>query len=105
MPGITFLGVPEGTAPNYWFYSVLVESKVYGKSRDKLMSAMIAAGIECRPVWLPNHMQKPYAGCRSYRIEKAPWFLSRVLNVPCSSALSEAEVVRVTSFIKRFGKT
>ena len=36
--GVSLLGVPEGTKPNYWFYSLLVEPSVYGHDREWLMA-------------------------------------------------------------------
>lgn len=32
---------------------------------------ILVGGIESRPVWQLNHLQKPYRDCRSYKIEKS----------------------------------
>lgn len=100
VPGITLLGSPEGTAPNCWFYSILVERRAYGRSRDELAQALQEAGAQCRPVWHLNHLQKPYARCQAYAIRRAPWFLERVLNIPCSTSLKEDEAMSVASLIR-----
>ena len=38
------------------------------------------------------HKQKPYLDNQSYRIEKAGFYEKNLINVPCSSNLSEDEV-------------
>jgi len=99
--GITLLGIPKGTRPNYWLYSLIVEKEKYGLERDKLMQKLEEEGIQTRPIWYLNHLQKPYLSNQSYKIEKAFFFLQRVLNIPSSSNLSEKEIKRVVRSIKK----
>ena len=99
VPGLRFLGVPEGTAPNYWFYSLLVEPTEYGMDREALMIALERVGIQARPLWRPNHMQAPYRGSRAYRVERAVWFWERLLNLPCGGDLTDADVDEVVAAI------
>lgn len=101
VPGLRLLGVPEGVRPNYWFYSLLIDKAVFGCSRERLMDLLGKAGIQTRPVWHLNHLQKPYKSNQAYKIKKAGWFLERVLNLPCSSGLTTKQVARVVSAIKR----
>ena len=104
VPGITFAGIPDGVAPNYWFYSILVDEAAYGRDRESLMVALGEAGIQTRPIWQLNNTQAPYADAPTFRLERAPWFWERVLNLPCSSDLTEADVLRVTDAIKKLGR-
>jgi perosamine synthetase len=103
VPGLTLLEPPPQTKPNMWFYSLIVEKDGFGLDRDQLMARLGEAGIETRPVWYLNHMQKPYVGNQAYRIERAPWFLERVLNLPCSSDLREDQVRTVCERILAIG--
>jgi len=98
--GLELLGVPEGTSPNYWFYSLLIDKTVYGLDREALMSALSKSGIQTRPVWHLNHLQRPYKGSQAFKITRAGWFVERVLNVPCSTGLTKAQVARVAGAIK-----
>jgi perosamine synthetase len=102
--GLRFLGVPEDSAPNYWFYSLLVEPGEFGMDREALMSALDGAGIETRPLWPPNERQAPYRGARAYDVDRAHWFWERVLNLPCSSDLTASEVDRVVAAIASAGR-
>jgi len=95
IPGLTLLGVPPGTAPNYWFYSLLVDKKLFGADRERLMAALDKAGVQTRPVWKLNHLQKPYAKNQAWKITKAGWFHERVLNLPCSSSLKRGDALKV----------
>lgn len=97
--GITMLGIPRGTSPNYWFYSLLVEKKEYGMDREKLMNCLTKKNIQSRPIWYLNHLQRPYRMNQAYKIEKALWFWKRVLNLPCSTSLQEKQINHIASAI------
>jgi perosamine synthetase len=98
--GITMLGTPAGTSPNYWFYSILIDKGAYGMDRECLMAELECAGIQTRPVWFLNNLQKSYSRNQVFKIGKAPWFWERVLNLPCSSGLIKSQVVYVTGKIR-----
>lgn len=102
--GLELLGVPEGTSPNYWFYSLLIDKAAFGMDREGLMAALAKAGIQSRPVWHLNHLQRPYNASQAFKITRSGWFVSRVLNLPCSTGLTKAQVKRVTAVIKAAGK-
>ena len=99
--GLELLGVPEGTSPNYWFYSLLIDKAAFGLDREGLMAVLSKAGIQTRPVWRLNHLQKPYKNSQAYKISRACWFVERVLNLPCSSGLTRGQVTRVIGVIKK----
>ncbi len=103
MKGLSLLGVPAGTAPNYWFYSLLIDKAVFGTDREGLMAALEKAGIQTRPVWSLNHLQKSYKKNQAFKISRAGWFLERVLNLPCSTGLTKAQAARVAGAIKAAG--
>ena len=98
--GIEMVGIPEGTMPNRWFYSVIIEKKKFGMGRDEAMNRLQARGIQTRPIWHLNHLQRPYRGNQTYKIENAPRFLEKVLNLPCSTNLSVNQIKYITSAIR-----
>jgi perosamine synthetase len=100
VPGVRLLGAADGTAPNYWFISALVDPSEFGLDREGLMQSLREVGIDTRPVWGLLHEQAPYSRCTSWRVEKAWWFWRRVLNLPCSSDLTPPEVERVVAAIR-----
>jgi perosamine synthetase len=100
LPGLSFVGTPEGTASNHWFYSLIVEPELAGIDREQLMASLDAQGIQTRPLWYPNHLQRPYVGAVAYRVDRAIWFWERVLNLPCSADLTSEQVDRVCDAIE-----
>jgi dTDP-4-amino-4,6-dideoxygalactose transaminase len=107
-PGARLLPPPEDQRWNYWFYSLYVEDdgKEQGGSapgetrRDRIMKALIAEGIQCRPVWKLVHTQEPYRKFRATGAERARDYERHILNLPCSTNLTEEEVSRVSQKIQ-----
>lgn len=102
--GLEILPFLEGIRANHWFYSLKIDKEKYGIGRDELLQKLVDAGIQTRPIWGLIHQQKPYSTCQSYEIEKALYYYDRILNLPCSSNLTEKEVYQVIEKIKEFKK-
>lgn len=100
VPGLRFLEAPDGTEPNCWFYSVLVEPGEFGMDREELMAKLSEAQIQTRPLWLPIHLQPPYASCTVVGPERAVWYWERLLNLPCTADLTAGDVDRVIETIR-----
>jgi perosamine synthetase len=77
---------------NLWMYALQIDPSTYGQDRETLMKHLRERDIETRPVWYLNHLQVPFLGRESYRIEKAPHLLDITLNIPCSSNLKDEDV-------------
>lgn len=102
--GLEILPFVEGIRANHWFYSLKIDKEKYGIGRDELLQKLVDAGIQTRPIWGLIHQQKPYSTCQSYEIEKALYYYDRILNLPCSSNLTEKEVYQVIQKIKELKK-
>ena len=82
---------PPYAAPNFWLFALEL-TDVFPLSRDDLMLRLQEKGIQTRPVWFPNHMQKPFRGLQAYRIERAPQKVAKTLNLPSSATLTREEI-------------
>ena len=102
--GLEILPFVEGIRANHWFYSLKIDKEKYGIGRDELLQKLVDAGIQTRPIWGLIHQQKPYSACQNYEIEKALYYYDRILNLPCSSNLTEKEVYQVIEKIREFRK-
>lgn len=102
--GLTLLPFNTDIRPNYWFYSVVVDEKKYGLNKDELLKKLVEANIQTRPIWGLIHQQKPYINHQSYGVEKAIWYHDRVLNIPCSSNLTEDDAKYVIEKLKELKK-
>lgn len=99
--GLTLLPFRSDTRANHWFYSVIVDKEKYGIDRDELMNRLNSSNIQTRPLWRLVHKQKPYLENDAYRIEKAYYYEKNLINVPCSSNLTEEEIEIVIENLER----
>lgn len=90
--GLSLAEVPPYANNNLWMYPLQIDSKEYGKDKDQLRGWLEENGIETRPLWCLNHLQKPYRNCQSYKIERAFELLDKTLFVPCSVNLTSSEI-------------
>lgn len=98
--GLSILEFNKNTRPNYWFYSLLIDKDKYGLNRDELLSKLNSHRIQTRPVWGLINEQKPYRDNQTYRIEKAKYYIDRILNIPCSTSLTKEEVRYICKILK-----
>jgi len=99
--GIALMPFNKSTRPNYWYYSLYVDSTKYGEDRDSLMKRLVSKGVNCRPVWKPVNMQKPYLSAFSFDVVKAVEYELNILNIPCSVNLSSEQIEYVCDIIKQ----
>jgi perosamine synthetase len=88
---------PEWSDANCWFYAYLCDDAA---AKDELLRACLAAGIQARPLWYPNHLQEPYVDMQAFGIERALWFYERLVNLPCSVTLTGDEIAEVVGVIE-----
>ncbi|MBP1990298.1 LegC family aminotransferase [Paenibacillus eucommiae] len=103
--GLELLPFKADTRANHWFYSVIVDREGYGLDRDELLTKLHEANIQTRPLWGLIHKQKPYLESQGYRIEKAEWYEKNLINIPCSSNLTEYEIDIVMRCLNNFHKS
>lgn len=94
--GMNLLPFREGIRPNYWFYSY---STNY---RDDLLRHLDGKQIQTRPIWKLIHSLKPYEKAQAYQIEKALYYYEHILNLPCSSNLTDENVRTVAEAITEY---
>jgi aminotransferase in exopolysaccharide biosynthesis len=103
--GLTLLPFRNDTRANHWFYSVIVDKEKYGIDRDELLIKLYNDNIQTRPLWRLIHKQKPYLNSQSYRIVKAEYYEENLINIPCSTNLSENEIEIVIDKLKKYKKS
>lgn len=103
--GLILLPFKIDQRSNHWFYSLVVDEKIYGMSRCELLQKLSSSNIQSRPLWGLIHMQKPYLNNHAYKIEKAHYYVKTLLNIPCSSHLTKDEVETVVNRLKLLKQT
>lgn len=90
----------EGTFPNKWFYSLKIERTKITAAIREIITLLENKGIQTRAIWGLINEQKPYREEEIYQMEKAPYYASRILNLPCSTQITEEEIVYVAKEVK-----
>lgn len=87
----------NGVRPNKWFYSLYLEDDRH--DRDSLIAALQKEKIQTRPVWALIHEQADYPGSQAYGLEKAEEYRKRIVNLPCSTNLTQEDCQRVIDLL------
>ena len=94
------IGFREGTESNKWFYSLEINRNRIQASMREIITALEKRGVQTRAIWGLINEQLPYKNEDTYLLEKAPYYAARILNIPCSTQITDAEIVYVVAQIK-----
>lgn len=97
--GLLIAETPGYANSNYWFYCLQIDEDKYGMNREELLDLLLENGIQTRPAWHPNHMQKPYKDHQIYKIEKTVELWGKTLNIPCSVSLQDKDIDRIVGVL------
>lgn len=96
----TLLGFREGIYSNQWFYSLQIRmDRIHSTMRD-IITRLGEKGVQTRAIWGLIHEQKPYVDSICYKIEKASYYSSCILNIPSTTQLTEDDIKYSTEMIK-----
>ena len=91
----------DGTESNKWFYSLNIDRNHIKSSLKEIIVKLHEKGMETRPIWGLINEQKPYKREVTYKLEKAPYYANRILNIPASTNITEEEINYVAKEIKQ----
>ena len=86
---------------NCWFYSFALDQP-NAELRNKLIRYMNDQDIQVRPIWKLNHMQTPFRQFRAMNCSNALNFYDRVVNIPCSTNLTQEQIDHVCQALLAF---
>ena len=90
----------DGTDSNKWFYSLCINRDYIKASIKDIIISLRERSIETRPIWGLINEQKPYEGEVTYKLERAPYYAERILNIPSTTQITEEEIKYVADEIK-----
>jgi dTDP-4-amino-4,6-dideoxygalactose transaminase len=96
---ISFLKEPEGYYTNRWLTCVVFSSK---KMRDDIRILLQENNIESRPSWKPMHLQPVFKKFPSYLNGQADYLYLKGLCLPSGSNLTENDLSRIVTIIKKY---
>ena len=98
---LKLLGFREGTYSNQWFYSLELDMEYLNCTLCDVIAELEKWGVQTRAIWGLIHEQRPYEGTLAYKMEKAPYYSSCILNFPSSTQIMEEEIQYVADSIKQ----
>lgn len=101
---VKLLKFRNGTYSNQWFYSLELDMDYLKCSMRDVILKLQEQGIQTRAIWGLIHEQNPYKDSMTYDIKKALYYSNCILNIPCSTQITEEEIEIVTEIIKRMIK-
>lgn len=90
----------EGVYANQWFYALELNMESLSCSLRDLILKLEERGVQTRAIWGLIHQQKPYQEFFAYEIEQAVYYSGRILNLPCSTQMTEEDVRYAAEIIK-----
>lgn len=91
----------EGTSSNKWFYSLEINRERITVEMREIITRLQDKGIQTRAIWGLINEQKPYLNEITYKLEKAPYYAERILNIPSSTQITDEDIEYVATEIKK----
>lgn len=95
------IGFREDIDSNMWFYSLEINQNKVKASMREIITALEERGVQTRAIWGLINEQLPYKDELTYKLEKAPYYAERILNLPSSTQITEEDIVYVADQVKK----
>ena len=95
------IGFREDIYSNMWFYSLEINRDKVKASMREIITALEKHGVQTRAIWGLINEQVPYVNEVAYKLEKAPYYAERILNLPSSTQITKADIKYVTECVKK----
>ncbi len=99
--GLSIVKSPKYCKANNWINLIQVDKKKYKKNIKQLINLFTYNNIQVRPVWYPNHLQKPYYKFERYNIRKAMNLVNVTLCIPSSVTLKKSQIKKIVTLLKK----
>jgi|TARA_B100001964_G_C14190474_1_gene580819 aminotransferase in exopolysaccharide biosynthesis len=73
---------------NYWLNILEINKDISKKRLSKIIKYLGKNNIEVRPLWYPNHLQKRYKKCQTYKLDNINNIYQKRLCLPSSPQLT-----------------
>lgn len=102
VPGISFQEEAAYAKTNWWMFSILVDQKQFGYSRNELMNKLFGKNIETRPFFYPLPKLPPYQKDNQDKNFPVTYELAdKGINIPSFDSLNKKQLAFVTESIKQ----
>ena len=97
---IFYFPVVDERVSSYWLAGIVLRNT----NIHSLITWLRADGIEAKLFWKPIHLQKPYQKCLKTETKNSDFIWDKILILPCSSTITDAELLRVSQRVLKFFK-
>lgn len=94
------IGFREDIDSNMWFYSLAINKDKVKATMREIITALEERGVQTRAIWGLINEQVPYQQEKTYKLEKAPYYAERILNIPSSTQITNEEVQYVVEQVR-----
>jgi len=95
------IGFRSDIDSNMWFYSLEINRDTVKATMREIITKLEEKGVQTRAIWGLINEQLPYIHEVTYKLEKAPYYAERILNIPSSTQITEEEIHDVAENIKK----
>ena len=96
----SMMGFRSDIYSNMWFYSLKINRDKVKASMREIITALEEKGVQTRAIWGLINEQIPYQNEKTYKLEKAPYYAERILNIPSSTQITKEEIEYVVQQVK-----
>ena len=94
------IGFRKDIDSNMWFYSLAVDKDKVKATMREIITTLEERGVQTRAIWGLINEQIPYQQEKTYKLEKAPYYAERILNIPSSTQITKEEIEYVVKQVK-----
>ena len=96
--GLNLNLIPKYSSNNLWMNLVNTNLNSYSELSKKI-NQLSKNGIETRPVWYLNHLQRPYRKYQSYKIKNSLKLINNYLCLPSGLELTKKDIITISKKI------
>ncbi|MCC0179218.1 aminotransferase class I/II-fold pyridoxal phosphate-dependent enzyme [Waterburya agarophytonicola K14] len=101
LPGIEFMPEPDYGKSTHWLSCLTFDPNVAKIDREQVRLHLAKHNIETRPLWKPMHLQPVFSDCECFNSRVSEELFQKGLCIPSGSNLSEEDLSRVITEIKK----
>ena len=101
LPGVEFMPEADFGTSTRWLSCLTFEPNVTDINREQIRLQLLEQQIETRPLWKPMHLQPVFANCECINNGVAEDLFQKGLCLPSGSNLTDNDLERVISEIKK----
>ena len=99
---LSISNTPYYAVCNYWLNILEINKNLSKKKLSKIIKYLFKKGIEVKPLWHPNHLQKKYKNCQNYKLDNINKIYLNRLCLPSSTQLTKKKQDFICKKLKFF---